>query len=922
MKNLVIIDANALIHRSFHALPPLTTPEGEPIGAVYGTARIILKMLREMDIEYIVACFDLAEPTFRHKEYEEYKAKRIKTPDDLGSQFSLTKELFNNLGIKIYEKAGFEADDLIATITEKLKKENVKILIATGDLDTLQLVENDKVVVYTLKKGVSETTTYNEEAVRERYGIGPELITDLKGIKGDPSDNIIGVVGIGEKGAINLIKKFGKLEDIYNSIESPDFKLDKEIPKGVYSKLIEQKEQAFFSKYLATVKRDVDIEVKLNELKFKGLDKEKIFPLLKKWGFNSLIAQLKNNLENEKEISEKKNSEKKISHKEISDKNSKKEISNKKDKEVSEDSEKEIYQKKVFDKNILNKNSGNKNISQKYIFDKEEFEVLFNFEKIKKDIKEEIYIFFEDNYCEILIGNRIFKGELNNESIKYLSDIFSNEKILKNGYDLKNLIKFLFKFNIELKGINFDIKIASWLLNPDIKKYGLERIFNNFFPELISHFSSLPFCFSIKKITEKQEEKIKELELENVFREIELPLINVLAKMENRGISINSKHFKKLEKEISKEISQLEKEIYEFAGEKFNISSPKQISEILFIKLKISTKGLRKTPGGVISTQEKELEKIISEHLIVERIMKHRELSKLQNTYIESLPKEVSKETGKIHTNFNQVGTATGRLSSESPNLQNIPVQGNWAKRIRKGFIPEKGKIFLSMDYSQIDLRVAASLSDDKKMIEAFKQNKDIHSITAAEINNIEYIEITSEMRRQAKVLNFGILYGMGWRAFSQNAKISKEQAIKFIEEYFKNFSSIKNWQESIKNSARKNGFVQTLTGRKRWVSDINSGNQKYRAMAERIAINFPVQGLSADIIKIAMNKINQFLKKEKLEEKIYPILQIHDELIFEVEEDYKEKAEELLKNIMENSYILKNVKLKVSSEFGRDLIK
>jgi len=862
MKTFVIIDANALIHRCFHALPPLTTPKGEPIGAVYGTTNIILKMMRELNPTHIAACFDLGEPTFRHEEYKDYKGKRAKTPEDLGPQFTTTKKLFDAFGIKHFEKSGFEADDLIGALSEKFKKEADKILIVTGDLDTLQLVEDEKVMVYTMKKSWQETTIYNEKAVKERFELLPNQMTDFKGIKGDPSDNIPGVLGIGEKGAITILKKYGTLENLYKEMEDPLFDPPKEIKAGTIKKLQEQKEQAFFSKYLATIRKDITLDISLDDLEFKGFNLDKIVALFQEWRFDSLIPRLKMTVSKEEP---------------------KQPIKSEGGKEI-----KEV---------IINQNN------------------LDSLNTIKNG--DEIILHDLDNNLEILWDHKISNLDFKSDELQLIKPLLESSEIKKTGWQLKELFKKLKTLNIELRGLNHDIKIASWILNSEIKDYSIEKIYQRSFHKDLP--LNEPKTVVIKAIRDFQEKKIKEFNLENVFQNIEIPLIPILGQMEMEGIKLNIPHFQKLSKEITEEIIELEKEIHKIAASDFNISSPKQLSEILFTKLGISTKGLKKTPGGVISTQETELNKMADKHPIIPFILKHRELMKLKNTYIDPLP-ELADFQERIHTNYNQTGTATGRLSSDNPNLQNIPAQGQWAKQIREGFICDSEKVLISLDYSQIELRIAAALSKDKKMTQAFKDGKDIHSLTASEINNLPFDKITPEMRRQAKVLNFGVLYGMGSRAFSQEAGLSKEKATNFIEEYYRDFIGIKQWQEKIIEEGKTIGYISTFTGRKRWVMDLASQNQKYRAMAERAAINFPIQGLAADIIKLAMIEIDKTLKTKGLTDDIKMLLQVHDELIFEVYKNYSEKAKELIDKIMENAFKLDSVEIKADSKIGKNL--
>ncbi|MFA4990536.1 MAG: DNA polymerase [Candidatus Paceibacterota bacterium] len=844
---LILIDSHALIHRCFHALPNLTTPKGEPIGAVYGTIRIILKIIREFKPDYLAACFDLAEPTFRHKEYKEYKATRPKTDENLIPQFDKVREFFSAVPIKYFEIPGYEADDLIGTLVKKFSNEkDLKIIILTGDLDTLQLVDDDKVVVYTMKKGIQDTVIYNEKEVQERYGLSPKQLIDFKALKGDPSDNILGVKGIGEKTAIELIKHFETLENLYQKIENENFQKTSEarlIKPKTLAALLDQKEQAFFSKYLTTLNCNAPLEVKLSDLKFNGINKESLIPLFKKWRFESLVNQL-----------------------------------------MPEESQTNTPE------NAFSQASIQWQTEQKLNPLPTQAEAIINLNK----------------NVELLVADQFFslpKDQNSFNKIKQFSLV---------GYDLKNIVKQIDDYNLNL---NHDIKIAQWLINSELKDYSLQRIWQIIFKTPLPNDNILTI---LKKIKTAQVNKIKELALTNVFQQIEMPLVNVLAQMEHFGIKINPDHFYRLTDELNHELQKLEKEIFELTNSEFNINSPKQLSQVIFQKLNLNNKHLSKTATGLLSTRENELIKIKDLHPAIAKILQYRELMKLKSTYLEPLP-SLMDENCRIHTTYNQTGTATGRLSSENPNLQNIPIEGELAKKIRQGFVAEKGYQFVGFDYSQIELRIAASLADDPKMKEAFLNDQDIHALTAAEINNTTLDQVTPAMRRQAKTLNFGILYGMGAKAFSETAQIPKDQAKKFIEEYYHDFANIKDWREKTLAEARQTGCVKTLSGRIRWVWDLISGNQKYRSLAERAAINFPIQGLAADIIKKAMIKINDFLQKENAIDDIRLILQIHDELIFEVKENKVEWTINNLLPLMEQNEFL-SVPLKAQYHTGETL--
>ncbi|MEK7123985.1 MAG: DNA polymerase I, partial [Patescibacteria group bacterium] len=708
-KTLILIDANALIHRAYHALPPLSTKKGEIVNAVYGFASVFLKILREFKPDYVLAAFDLPAPTFRHLEYKEYKAHRPKTPEDLSAQFSRVKEVLAVFGVPVLEKAGFEADDVIGTVAEKIKKEKspVQTVIVTGDLDTLQLVgENTKVCA--LKKGVSETVIYDEKAVAERFGLKPERLVDFKGLKGDPSDNIPGVKGIGEKTASVLIQKFGNLENLYAALEKePSEKLG--ISKNIFEKLIKEKEAAFFSKKLATIERNVPIEFNLSDCETEKYDKNKAVKLFEELGFFSLVKRLQFNGEGTSNAPETgvERAPKSVSGGKI---------------EI-------IGQKKDF-----------KKLKTLYAGVEKEGCLAIGISEPAGDLFAELKLIAAVSEAVVFeIPFSFLKGE------KKLVEILEDEKIKKIGHNLKAILKILAKNGVELKGFCFDVMLAVYLLNPGERDYSLPKIIFREFGEAPSQEDSragVGGLFSLKNLLLK---KIKEGGLEKVFFEIEMPLIPILATTEENGFKINSRMLNELSKEVGAEIAELEKKIFKEAGAEFNVNSPKQLSEILFQKLKIETKGLRKTAGGgAVSTQASELEKLAGRHKIIDLILKYRELAKLKTTYLDALP-PLADKNGKIHITFEQTITATGRLSSRDPNLQNIPAGGDWAKKIRSAFLAQEGFVLAAFDYSQVELRIAAALSGDEKMIKAFAEGKDIHTLTAAEINNVPEEKVTPE---------------------------------------------------------------------------------------------------------------------------------------------------------------------------------
>jgi len=756
-KRLVLLDAHAIIHRAYHALPDFTSDKGEPTGALYGLSAMLIKIIADLKPDYLAACYDLPEPTYRHKVYEGYKAGRAKADDDLILQINRSRDIFTAFNIPIYEKAGFEADDILGAIVEQVKnKKDIDIIIASGDMDTMQLVDNDRIRVYTLKKGIKDTIIYNENAVKERFGFGPKFLTDYKGLRGDPSDNIPGIVGIGEKIATILIQKFGAIEDIYKILKKDKEKFKK---AGIKSRIIEllekNEEEAQFSKMLATIRLDVPIK----------------FDIPKKYWRENLKVE-----------------------------------------------------------NVL---------------------MLFN-ELNFRTLSQRVGDIFE-----------VSQNSKNEEVMKDEAKSFDNDELKK-------------------------IAIALWLLKSDIT--------NPTYEDVLQFANTKSFEDAKKKILSE----IKKCDLEKVYIDIELPLIPIIEKMKKRGVKINSEYLKKLSNDYHKKLVNLEKKIYEYADIKFNINSPKQLGEILFTKLGLVVKNHKKTGCGARSTRESELKKMKSLHPIIDEIFAYRELQKLLSTYIDNMPLLLDKD-GRLRAEFLQTGTTTGRMSSQNPNLQNIPVRTELGRNIRKAFVAAKGFKLVALDYSQIELRVAAFLSRDEKLIENFKNGGDIHAKVATEIFDVPIDMVDDEMRREAKVINFGIQYGMGVNALQQNLKTTRAEAQKYLNEYFKIFSGLAHYIREIKLDAAKNGYTQTFFGRRRYFEGINSSIPYIKAMAERMAINAPIQGTQSDIIKIAMSRIDRHFVENNLENEAFLLLQAHDELIYEIKEDKIEKISVDIKNIMES---------------------
>ena len=789
-KVLVLLDVHAIIHRAYHALPEFATSKGVPTGALYGLSTMLLKIITDLKPDYILACYDLPKPTYRHIAYKDYKAGRAKADEELVSQLIKSREIFDALNIPIYDKEGFEADDMIGTLVEINKKnKNLDIVIASGDMDTLQLVEGDKIRVYTLKKGIKDTIIYNEKAVVERYGFLPKLLPDYKGLRGDPSDNIIGIKDIGEKTASDLIQKFGSIENIYKELKKDKEQFIKAgIKERIVGLLIDGEEEAKFSKMLGTIRLDAPIDFTLPEKVWKdSVEFEKINNVWNDLEFRTLGSRLKG---------------------------------------------------------ILGKN------------------VEYGISNIEENKKEK---------------------ELESQHSTF--DIQHSDPKFK------------------------ELSIMLWLVNSNITNPQAEDIYN----------------FTKEKDLELAEkvllEEIKKRDLLNIWETIEKPLIPIIDKIEKNGVKIDKEELEKLSKQYHKTLSELESKIWKLSDGEFNINSPKQLGEILFEKLGLKPKNQKKTGTGALSTKESELEKMRDMHPIIPLIFEYRELQKLLSTYIDVIPNLLDKDN-RLHAKFLQAGTTTGRLSSSEPNLQNIPNGSELGRNIRKAFIAENGCKILAIDYSQIELRIAAFLSRDEKLLEIFRKGEDIHTAVASEVFGVAINAVDKEMRRKAKVINFGIMYGMGVNALKVNLNSTREEAQLFLNNYFEKFSGLARYLENVKIEAKDRGYTETLFGRRRYFEGLRSKLPFIKAMAERMAINAPIQGTEADVVKLAMVKIDEFLVKEKLDDKVKMTLQVHDELVFEVDEKIINDVTEKIKKIMETLVPLEKtggVVLKVEASVGEN---
>jgi len=864
-KRLLIIDGNALIHRSFHALPPLTDTQGRQVNAVYGFAMTLLRAWKELKPTHIIATFDLKGPTFRHEAYTEYKATRVKAPDELYEQIPLVKDVVKTFDIPIFEKQGFEADDMIGTITAHTP--TIEKVILTGDMDTTQLVD-DHTTLYTPRKGLSDTVLMDEVGVQMRFGVTPRQMVDFKALRGDPSDNIPGVKGIGEKTAAELLQKFGTLDDLYIAL-ADQTPAAMELREKLRAKLIAEKSQAYMSQQLAAIKRDVPIDFDLDAAAVHTYDRAKVVELFHQLNFKSLLPKLP---------------EVKVTP-----------------------TEKKAAQQ-------LNLAApAPKRAGQDYALVNDDATWTTFIDQLKKQPRFAVDTETTDldPWKATLLGLSFSwsKGEgwyvvATKERLTELKQILEDPKIEKIGHNMKYDAEILRRSGITMAPLTFDTMLASYVLHPGTRQHSLDALaFAEFGYEMMpitdligpKGKDQLPMMsVPLEKLSWYAAEdadftwrlyqhfapQLTAAGVERVFHEIEMPTIDALVEMELNGILIDREFLSLMSKKLRSTLESIEQQIYAHAGGEFNINSPLQLKEVLFGRLKISTAGIGRTKTGV-STAAEQLEKMKDAHPIIPLIGQQRELAKLLSTYIDALPTLINPVTGRVHTSYNQAVAATGRLSSSDPNLQNIPIRTDLGAEIRKAFIAEKGKRLLSADYSQIELRIIASMAEDKAMITAFKNGEDIHARTAANINGVPLTEVTPAMRRAAKAVNFGIIYGLGYVGLAQGEGISRQEAKDFIEKYFSIHTSIKQWLDRTKQLAHDQGYVETLFGRRRYFPEINSSNGMLVSSAERQAINAPIQGTAADIMKLAMIKVHQGLSSVSPNAKL--LLQVHDELVLEV---------------------------------------
>lgn len=869
-KLLILIDGNSLMNRAYYALPELMNKKGQHTNAIYGFANILFKIMDTYKPSHISVAFDLKAPTFRHKQYDAYKGNRKKMPDELREQVEPLKKMIDAFGINRIELEGYEADDLIGTVAKNFEQDGFEVYIITGDKDALQLV-SDKIKVLFTKKGISELDEYDPDKMTEKYELTPQQFIDLKGLMGDQSDNIPGVAGIGEKTGIKLLKEYGSIENIYMNID--------EISKSVKAKLEAGYDMAFLSKSLATIMVDIPLELKADEFEKKDIDKNTLISLFSEFEFNSLIGKVGND---ESGLIDKVQKEYLISN----------------DIELLIDKATSLKSLNLFsiaksglvsDKRLIN------------LFAKidEEF---FNIEE--KDVSK-------------------------------LKNVFENPEIKKYGYNLKNDCLILKPYEINLTGLYFDIAIAEYLIdstssNYEIKdialKYNLGDVLS--LEELLGKgkskkdFKDLSdaqisgYACSVLDIVDNGKEAlittIENYTMHNLFYEVEMPLVEILADMEYIGISADKEVLNELKQKFDIEIKTLEASIYEYAGENFNINSPKQLGHILFDKLGLPA--IKKTKTGY-STNAEVLEALSDKHPIIDKITLYRQYTKLQSTYVDGLLNIINPKTGRIHSSFNQTITTTGRISSTEPNMQNIPVRLEIGRELRKVFVAPEDMYLVDADYSQIELRILAHIANDEGLIDAFSKGDDIHTITASEVFNVPLDEVTKELRSAAKAVNFGIVYGISDFGLSNNLGISKQVAKEYIDNYFARYPYVKKYMEDIVEKAKNDGYVETYIGRRRYIPELGSNNFIMKNLGKRLAMNTPIQGSAADVIKIAMVKVYARLKSEGLKSKL--ILQVHDELIIESPDSEKSYVADLLKEEMESAVDL-NVKLTVDAKWGK----
>ncbi len=897
-KKLFLIDGSALAYRSYFAFVrnPLINSKGENTSAVFGFLNSLLKIIDEQQPDYLAAVFDTPEPTFRHKLYPEYKATRQKMPDEMSEQLPRIKQVLDILSIPVIEIPGMEADDVMGTLAKQAEKQNFETYLVTGDKDFLQLVSS-LIKVYNPRRAGEEVEILDEKGVVEKIGLPPAKIIDYLSLMGDSSDNVPGVAGIGPKTALEILNQFDSLDDVYNNLDN--VKRD-----AIRDKLAENREQAFLSQKLVTLDTRVAIPITIEDLNRKAPDNSRVFNLIKELEFNSLLERFTGTEKTEK-----------------------------------------VNYVTITESDRLKQLLAKLQSCQQFTFDLETTDA----DPMKAEIVGLSFSWKEGEAYYIptiservaatvdLFTNQKFRGFPLKSVLQQLNPIFQNKSLRKSGQNVKYDLLVLSRAGVEVKGVDFDTMIASYVVNPSLRQHNLDALALTYFNyqkiptkdligtgknqitmaevpvEEVSRYACEDADFT-QRLYYVLEPKLIEYDLKKLFDEVEMPLIHVLLDMERNGVSLNVPFLAQMSKELDQRLNQLIKKIYKLAGQEFNINSTKQLAEILFKKLELPV--VKRTKTGP-STDVDVLETLAKEHELPRELLEYRQLTKLKSTYVDALPRLINQQTGRVHTSYNQTVAATGRLSSSDPNLQNIPIRTEIGRKIREAFVPFDDKhVILDADYSQIELRIMAHLSQDPTLIKAFQQGKDIHRETAALVFKVNPEEVTDDMRRRAKEVNFGIMYGMGPYGLASRLEIPQEEAEMFIINYFASYPKIQEFMMQAQEFARQNGYVTTLLNRRRYLPDIHNDNRRVREFAERNAINTPIQGTAADLIKVAMINIFERLKQKKLKSKM--IMQVHDELVFEVPKKEIDAVKELVRKEMEQAIEL-SVPIKVDMGVGNN---
>ncbi len=889
MQKIVLVDGNSIINRAFYGImgsKMLTTPDGKYTNAVYGFFAILFKVLEEIKPEYLMVAFDLKAPTKRHELYEGYKANRKGMPEELAQQMPIVKEILQAMNITIVEKEGYEADDILGTVAKKAERKGLDVTILSGDRDTFQLAtDHIKIRIPHTKMGKTQEDIFDRIAVVEKYGVEPRQLIEVKGLMGDTSDNIPGVPGIGEKTALDLIKTYSSIENLYYKISQNEADLTPKLKQ----KLVENEDLARLSRTLGKINIHVPIEITIDDLARKEWNKTQVFEIFKSLNFNRFIERF--GLKGKKKFPKDIHELLRIETLEIQEEEKIKKLL-----EEIKSTSKLFYVLETQD-----------------ITEKEQIQI------IPKQITA-IYIYHNNLVYEIRIGKQQEKFA------KLFQTILEDQKLYKYGYHLSEDYVLFKQLGITLEGIYFDAKIAAYDLNPTNNHYTLEELAIQYLElDILQYLETIGikqeaqsqmtlfqteeqgkdfekyenalYVYVIEQLQEVMTEKLEEIQSQELFQEIEMPLVKILADMQYTGIYVDKEELTAFGDKLKEQLETLKQEIYNLAGEEFNINSPQQLGVVLFEKLKLPV--LKKTKRGY-STDVDILERLRQEHPIIEKILEYRSLTKLNSTYVDGVLQYINEKTHRIHSYFHQTITATGRISSTEPNLQNIPTRVELGKQIRKAFKATQGKIFIDADYSQIELRILAHISQDKTMQDAFLNGEDIHSQVASKVFHVKMQDVTKEQRSAAKAVNFGIVYGISGFGLAEQLSISRKRAEEYIDEYLKKYKGVAKFMEEVVDKAKENGFVETLFHRRRTIPELSSSNYMVRQFGARAAMNTPIQGTAADIMKIAMIKVFDRLKKEKLNAKI--ILQIHDELLLECDIEEKEKVKAILKESMEQA--------------------